>query len=251
MPQTAAGVLFTPVDYPAISEQTIAVLADVFEQQHPLIVVPRFGGRRGHPVGCGRELIPEFLALPPESQARTVIHSHVSDTCYVDVEDPTHLEFTYIRRFADAVEVAFPQGRPLRAVHIGGGGFTMPRWLAATRPGSTSFVLELDRAVVSLARARLEAGTIAGLDVVAGDARTTLRALAEDSADLIIGDAFGSLSVPWHLATREFLMEVRRVLRPGGLYLLNVIDNDPRAFLDAEVVTIASVFSMPRLRSSR
>jgi spermidine synthase len=123
----------------------------------------------------------------------------------------------------------------------------MPRWLAATRPGSRSTVLEVDRAVVRLGRESLGVGEIPGLRVVTGDARTSLRALPDDSADLVVGDAFGSLSVPWHLATREFLTDVSRVLRPGGLVVLNVIDNGPKRLLAAEARTLASVLDSTAL----
>ena len=161
---------------------------------------------------------------------------------YVDLRDPTHLEFSYIKRFAGAVDATFPDAAALDAVHLGGGGFTMPRWIAATRPGSSSKVLELDEAVVELGRERLAVGSIPDLDVVTGDARGSLRAIPDTSADLVVGDAFGSLSVPWHLATREFLLDVRRVLRPGGMVLINVIDNGRKRFLAAEARTLATVF---------
>ncbi|RJK92636.1 fused MFS/spermidine synthase [Vallicoccus soli] len=160
---------------------------------------------------------------------------------YVDLDDPAHLEFAYVQRFADVVDSAFPAGEPLDAVHVGGGGFTMPRWLAATRPGSSSVVLELDEGVVELGRRELGVDAIPGLRVRTGDARVSLAALPHDSADLVVGDAFGSLSVPWHLATREFLADVDRVLRPGGVLVLNVIDNAPRAFLAAETRTVDAV----------
>jgi MFS family permease len=162
---------------------------------------------------------------------------------YVDLDDPTHLEFAYTRRFADAVDTAFPARQPLRAVHVGGGGFSMPRWLAATRPGSTATVLEVDPGVVDLGRRELAVGAVPALDVRVGDARTTVRQLPDSSADLVVGDAFGARSVPWHLATAEFVDEVRRVLRPGGLYVLNVIDADPHALLAAEATTVASRFA--------
>jgi SAM-dependent methyltransferase len=135
-----------------------------------------------------------------------------------------------------------PRGRPLRAVHVGGGGFTMPRWLAATRPGSTSTVLEVDAGVVDLGRRELGVDAIPDLDVRLGDARTTLATLPTASADLVVGDAFGARSVPWHLATTEFVDEVRRVLRPGGLYVLNVIDRDPLALLSAVTATVGERF---------
>jgi spermidine synthase len=160
----------------------------------------------------------------------------------VDLADPTRLQFAYTRRMADAVDTAFPPGRPLSAVHLGGGGFTMPRWLAATRPGSASTVLEVDRGVVELGRRELAVDAIPALDVRVGDARTALAAVPADAADLVVGDAFGARSVPWHLATAEFAAEVRRVLRPDGIYVLNVIDYDPRRLLAAETATLAARF---------
>ena len=69
--------------------------------------------------------------------------------------DPRHLEFAYTRWMGDAIDAMRPPGEPLDAVFVGGGGFTLPRYLAATRPGSHSRVLEVDRQLVDLARERL------------------------------------------------------------------------------------------------
>ena len=124
---------------------------------------------------------------------------------YVDLADPTLLEFDYTRSFSDAVDAAFPEGQALDALHVGGGGFTFPRYLAATRPGTRSTVLEIDPAVRDLARDELGLRTSPALRVRIGDARLGIRDEADDSRDLVVGDAFGSLSVPWHLTTREFV----------------------------------------------
>jgi MFS family permease len=160
----------------------------------------------------------------------------------VDLTDPARLTFAYTQRFGDAIDTTFAPGRPLTALHVGGGGFTMPRWMAATRPGSTSTVLEVDPGVVELGRRELGVGTIPGLDVHIGDARTGIAAQPGASADVVIGDAFGSRTVPWHLATREFVDEVHRVLRLGGIYVLNVIDASPNRLLAAEAATLAERF---------
>ncbi len=87
VPPESTGVIFTPVDYPAIQPATVARLAAEFER-HPLLVIPRHAGRNGHPVCCPRSLIPEFLALGEHDQARDVIHRHRADTLYVEVDDP-------------------------------------------------------------------------------------------------------------------------------------------------------------------
>ncbi len=94
LPEDSEGVLFTPVDYPAIQAGTVARLVERFKRRapHELIVVPRCAGRRGHPVLCARELFSEILALPAEAQARDVIRRYREATAYVDVEDAGVLE---------------------------------------------------------------------------------------------------------------------------------------------------------------
>ena len=159
---------------------------------------------------------------------------------YVDLQDPTHLEFDYTQWMGAAID-DMPAG-PLEAVFVGGGGFTLPRYVAATRPGSRSRVLEVDGDLVELARERLGLRTGPDLRVRVGDARLTLRGEPTDSADLVVGDAFGGVAVPWHLTTEEFARDIRRVLRPDGLYLLNVIDYEPRALVRAEQATLREVF---------
>jgi CTP:molybdopterin cytidylyltransferase MocA len=85
VPADAEGVLFTLADHPAVAASTIDALA---AQPRPLIRVPRFEGRRGHPVWFSRALIAEFLALPAHGAARDVVYSHVDETEYLDVDDP-------------------------------------------------------------------------------------------------------------------------------------------------------------------
>jgi len=161
---------------------------------------------------------------------------------YVDLDDPTHLEFDYAKSVADAVAVSQPGTDPIDALYVGGGGFTLPRYFAAIRPGSQATVLELDPAVPEIARDRLELETSDALQVDIGDARLNIRNTPSDSVDLVVGDAFGGLSVPWHLTTREFVEEVNQVLRPGGIYVINVIDYPPFRFARAELATLREQF---------
>ncbi len=161
---------------------------------------------------------------------------------YVDLRDPRHLEFDYIKSFAAALEVAFPGDPPIDAVHVGGGGFTFPRYIDATNPGSRNLVLEIDPAVRDLARDELGLRTSRTLRVKVGDGRVGVRARAANSADVVVGDAFGGLSVPWHLTTREFIADVDRVLRPDGIYLVNVIDYAPYRFARAELASLRERF---------
>ncbi len=89
LPEDADGVLFTLVDLPAVQASTVERLAHQARAlASPWLVIPRFDGRRGHPVGCSRELIEELLALPVDAQAKQVIHSRLAQACLVEVEDP-------------------------------------------------------------------------------------------------------------------------------------------------------------------
>lgn len=123
----------------------------------------------------------------------------------------------------------------------------MPRWLAAKRPGSRSSVLEVDGGLVAFDRRHLGLRTSPDLRATVGDARLSMRQEPSHSADLVVGDAFSGLTVPWQLMTVEWLHEVRRVLKPNGLYALNMIDLRPLDLLRAESATLLRVFKNLRM----
>ncbi|MDH4146230.1 MAG: fused MFS/spermidine synthase, partial [Acidimicrobiia bacterium] len=208
-----------------------------------VILLAGIGGWRS-PAPCDHESAYRCIRVEPvagDPDGR-LLRLDTGRHSYVNISDPTKLDFAYSKTFADVVDTEFPRGEPIRAVHIGGGGFTIPRYVDATRPGSTNVVLELDPALEELARRELGLDPVGTFRTLAGDARITLRDEPEASFDVAFGDAFNHLAVPWHLTTREFLEEVRSRLVPDGLYVLNVIDYPPRRFLAAEVRTIRQVF---------
>jgi len=167
---------------------------------------------------------------------------------YVDLEDPRNLgSFRYTRWIAEAISASQAPLKPVDAVFVGGGGFTLPRWLATMRPSSRSNVLEVDGQLVDFDREHLGLRTSAALRATVGDARLTMRREPSKSADVVVGDAFSGLTVPWQLTTTEWLREVRRVLRPDGFYALNLIDLRPLALLRAEAATLLSEFKHVRM----
>jgi spermidine synthase len=62
------------------------------------------------------------------------------------------------------------------------------------------------------------------------------------SADLVVGDAFSGLTVPWHLTTVEFVQQISERLAPDGLYTINLIDRAGLEFARAEAATLLQVF---------
>jgi spermidine synthase len=149
------------------------------------------------------------------------------DASHVDLRDPRHIDWAYVRRLADAADAVAPARAPIDAVHIGGGGFTLPRYVAQTRPGSRQEVAEVDRGLVALAREHLGLRPSRALRVRVDDGRAVLVRRAPASADLVVVDAFIAMEVPEHLTTVEFAALARRVLRPGGWIAVNVVEHPP------------------------
>lgn len=89
LPEGSEGFMFVPVDCPAAEPATVARVAEVFRGRDAAFhfVVPQYRGKHGHPVCASREIAAEILALPSTAQARDVVHRHVPDTLYIDVED--------------------------------------------------------------------------------------------------------------------------------------------------------------------
>jgi spermidine synthase len=165
------------------------------------------------------------------------------EASHVDLGDPTRLEFEYLRHISGLLDAARAPGTPLGALQVGGGPCTLARWLTATRPGARMTVVERDRALIDLARDWLGLRPSPRLHLVVGDGRTEIRRRTGGSLDLVVIDAFVGRVVPYHLVTAEFLDEVRRVLRPGGLHVVNLIDDPPLGFAAAIASTLLARFA--------
>ncbi|WP_328441699.1 fused MFS/spermidine synthase [Streptomyces sp. NBC_00457] len=161
---------------------------------------------------------------------------------YVDLDEPTHLEFEYARRLGHVLDTVAEPGSPLDVLHLGGGALTLPRYVAATRPGSRQDVVEADRALLELVGEQLPLTDGAGIALHAADARAWLADAPAGSADVIVADVFGGSRVPAHLTSVAYAAEADRVLRAGGVYLANLADATPFAFLRSQLATFATVF---------
>ncbi|QBR91602.1 fused MFS/spermidine synthase [Nocardioides euryhalodurans] len=196
------------------------------------------------PGGCDVETTYHCAVVetdPANASGRLLIMDGVNHS-YVDLDDPTHLDFEYVRAIASLTDTAYADGEPLRAHHLGGGGLTVPRYLDEVRPGTDSMVSEIDAGVVELDVDRLGLELGGGIEVRVEDGRTGLRRVADGSQDLVVGDAFGGVSIPFHLTTTEAMEEVGRVLADDGLYVANLIDHGPLDFARAELATLLARF---------
>jgi hypothetical protein len=196
--------------------------------------------RKAEAVASG---LAELVGDPDRNTAWTLLLDG-SPQSYVDLADPSHLEFEYIRRMAMAIDLIAPRGEPLRVLHLGGGALTLPRYVAATRPGSAQRVVEVDAALVELVRRELPWDKDARIRVRVGDAREAVTGMRDSGYDVVVADVFAGSRTPAHLASVEFVREVARVLAPTGWMLANIADGPPLRYARAQVATILDV--LPR-----
>lgn len=168
---------------------------------------------------------------------------------HVDLSDPALLVFEYVQHLALAVAL-LPPG-PLAVTHIGGAGLTLPRYVQHERPGSTQIVLEPDIALTEAVRRALPLPRGHRIRVRPLDGRTGIRGLRDDSADLVVVDAFDAGRVPAELTTTEAMGDYARVLRPAGLLALNVTDEPGRAYLARVLATVRAGFAHGALLATR
>ncbi|OEV08499.1 fused MFS/spermidine synthase [Streptomyces nanshensis] len=197
----------------------------------------------GAPQPCDAETTyacAKIESVPGDPSLR-ILKTSNAEISHVDVKDPTNLHMGYVQAVVAASDLVNPGGR-LDGFHIGGGGMTVPTYLERTRPDGDQLVYEIDGGLTQLAKDRLAFKESDRLRVVTGDGRQGLQKQPTDSRDLVVEDAFGSHSPPWHLTTAELIRHAQRVLKPGGVYTLNMIDFPPADFARSEVATLRSVF---------
>ncbi|MFL5863166.1 MAG: spermidine synthase [Solirubrobacteraceae bacterium] len=160
------------------------------------------------------------------------------DASYVDLADPSHLEFDYLRW----IRVVLWAARARRVVHVGGGACALARALAAEDPHSRQEVCEVDADVLALARQHMGLRRASGLRVRHADGRAFIARQPDGAWDAVVIDAFVAATVPRRLITVEALADVARV---APLALVNVVDN--RAAREVRAVASGLAEAYPRV----
>ncbi len=168
---------------------------------------------------------------------------------YNSLDDPNYLQYGYLKvcaEMANYLAQQAPDGA-IRVLYIGGGGYTLPRHIEATYPNAQQDVLEIDPGVTQTVYEQLGVDPrTTHITTYNVDARLVLNQLAQQNErqyNLIIGDAFNDLTIPYHLSTREFDESLRRLLKDDGLYLALVVDKPHGGkFMPAFTATVRSVW---------
>ena len=194
---------------------------------------------RGAPTMVARrgELVAE---RDPRRPSGRLLRQRNMDASYVDLADPLHLEFDYLRW----IRIVLRAARARRVLHIGGGACALPRALAAEHPDGRQEVCEVDADVLALAREHLGLRRAPGLHVRHAEGRAFVAGQPAGRWDAIVIDAFIGAAVPRRLITAEALADVARV---SPLALVNVVDN--RAARDVQAVAAGLAEAYPRVWS--
>lgn len=162
---------------------------------------------------------------------------------YVDLADPTQMRVAYFPYLGYVVDLVAEPGTPVDALHLGGGAMAVPRYLAATRPGSRQDVVEIDGALAALVGRELPVDPSWRIEVHIADGRAVLERTPRDSLDLLVVDAYETGHLPAHFTAAEFAAAAAHAVRGTGLYAGNVMDGPPLAMVRTQVLSLRAVFA--------
>ncbi|MBS46084.1 MAG: spermidine synthase [Nocardioides sp.] len=184
--------------------------------------------------------------VPGDREGAWLVRTGGRDQSMVDLREPVRLAFDYVQRLAAALDAVLDARPPAtgtaQVVHVGGAGLTLPRYVAATRPGTRQVVLEPDEELTALVREHLPLPQRSGIRVRPQDGVAGVAALPDGRADCVVVDAYDDGAVPPALLGTAHLHDVRRALAADGCVLLNVADEAPWPTVRAAVAGLRSVF---------
>ena len=184
----------------------------------------------------------EIVRDPTSPHAYVLLVNGV-ESSHLDLDDPEWLDFEYLRWMAAVIDAHVPADVRVSALHLGAAGCSLARHLIAVRPSSHHLAVDIDAALVRGVRAWFALPSAPSLRLRAGDARAVTETLSAASRNVVVRDVFAGAQTPRPLTTLEFTLSVRRLLRPGGVYLLNCGDLPTLDMARSEAATVAAAFS--------
>jgi molybdenum cofactor cytidylyltransferase len=88
LPPGVAAAAVLPGDHPLVPPEAVSRLVEHFIRLRPLLLVPRFAGRRGHPLLLARELFEEAAACDDEVGLRQLVGRREADLELLDLPYP-------------------------------------------------------------------------------------------------------------------------------------------------------------------
>ncbi|MEI9475992.1 MAG: fused MFS/spermidine synthase, partial [Deltaproteobacteria bacterium] len=178
-----------------------------------------------------------------EAPLESLILDHLIHS-YTDLKNPFYLEYEYERIYEEVVRWQAGNRNSLNALFLGGGGYTLPRFIDAKYPNAEIDVVEIDPEVTRVGLEHLGISEAKHIRSFNQDARWYIMNSKEKGKyDFVFGDAFNDLSIPYHLTTQEFTMQLKSLMKPDGLFMANVIDSFQKGrFMPSYIRTLEEVF---------
>jgi spermidine synthase len=152
--------------------------------------------------------------------------------------DPDHLELPYARVIPIALALV---DKPQRVLIVGLGGGTIPSFLRKRIPQLSIDAVDIDPEVVAVAKSHFEFREDDKMRAYVDDGRHFIEQ-RDGVYDIIFLDAFAADNIPYSLATREFLVSVKRALKPRGVVIGNVWGRGANPLYDSMVRTYRAVY---------
>ncbi len=178
-----------------------------------------------------------------EGKYKILVLDHLIHS-FVVPDSPTTLRYEYVNVFAEIVKYITAERPALRVLHLGGGGYSFPRYLEAVYPGSINEVVEIDPAVTQVAHEELGLPLATTVKTYNQDARLFLiKRKTVDKYNLVVGDVFNDKSTPYHLTTLEFNRLIKANMEKDGVYLVNIIDDHEQGrYMSSFIHTLRQTF---------
>jgi spermidine synthase len=169
---------------------------------------------------------------------------------YTDLKDPLYLEYEYIRMYEEMVRWRAKKRGSFKTLFLGGGGYTFPRFIDSKYPKAEIHVVEIDPEITRMVKNYLGVSEYTRIRTFNEDGRWfVMNCKEKETYDFIFGDAFNDLSIPYHLTTKEFSMQLKSLLKPDGVLMANVIDSFSKgAFMPSYIRTLEEVFGKGNVR---
>ena len=170
-----------------------------------------------------------------------------AEQSHVDLANPDHIFYEYLRRIGHLVDLVVPAGQPMAAAHLGAGALTLVRYVQATRPGSRQIAVDIERELPSFVISQLPLPAGTDCQILIEDAAAAAPYLkgylhAPEGIDLLVLDIFSGWSAPEHLTTPVFYTDLRDALAQEGMLAVNVGDDAGLTFFAAQARTLLEIF---------
>lgn len=190
----------------------------------------------------GARIVPDGF-----SESGYILEIGGAEQSHVDLGDPAHIFYEYLRRIGNVIDIFRPDAQPISAAHLGAGALTLARYIQATRPGSTQVAVDIERELPTLVLNELPMPAGTSLEVLIDDARAAIPHLAsildtQQGIDAIILDIFSGWGAPEHLIEADFYRKLKAELSEAGVVIVNVGDDPGLTFFAAQARTMLGIF---------